>query len=118
MKIPKQTGKLENLAAFVAWIGLLCLYYFAGLQCVNGFFIYFLHKKRILEIFEMNPLGFFIIVASIIIALLTVRILFQLVLRWRAYHVRTGPGWSAWLSEKASTPEQNSQQDGQVKDDM
>ena len=97
MKMSRDTGRKENLAAFTAWMICIVLYFCAISYLLRGYII--TSRSSILE----NLGSIAIIVVSVILALLTVRLLFRLYLRMKAYHVRKGAAWREWSEKKNHT---------------
>ncbi|MDO5133293.1 MAG: hypothetical protein Q4D81_09960 [Eubacteriales bacterium] len=98
MKLPKDFGRKENMAAFILWIILSFVYYFAVSLLIRRFV--FPGYAVITENMVENPAAIVIMVGSVILAFLTAHSLFGLYLRSKAYRVRTEPGMQAWRAKK------------------
>lgn len=102
VKIPKDTGRRENLAGLALWILFIILYYCAISLIFRG------------SVFPENtgpsvsilpgPGTVCICVVSVIAGLLTARPLFHIYLRLKAYRAYEGPGWEDWRKRKEKTP--------------
>lgn len=94
MKISRDTGRKENLAAFTAWVVFIIIYFCAISFLLRGYII----SSRFSILEDLGSIA--IIVVSVILALLTVRLLFRVYLRMKAYHVREGTAWREWSEKK------------------
>lgn len=101
VKIPKDTGRRENLAGLVLWIIFIILYYCAISIVFRGS-VFPENTGLSYSILDSLSMGG-IIAVSVMAGLLTARPLFRIYLRLRAYKAQEGPGWADWRNRKEKT---------------
>jgi hypothetical protein len=98
MKLPKDTGRRENLIGMALWILFIILYYCAISLLLRGSVIPDMFGQAYGILDDLVTLC--IIVVSVIAGLLTARTLFRVFLSLKAYHAHEGAGWKEWRSRK------------------
>ena len=94
MKLPKDLGRKESLAGIAAVVLVSFVYACLLLYVIRGSFFPQSHSAA--GSVKDNLLLIVIMVVCVEAAILTVRPLYRLYLKIRAYHVKKGSEWQSW----------------------